>query len=65
MQRYVRDDSGAGRWQTYPSAPNPDNDDDHDDDEAPATPTDEPPPIPVLDPPSEDRPHPPMTVAPL
>ena len=65
MQRHVRDDSGVGRWQTYPGAPNPDNDDDHDEDEAPTTPTDEPPPIPVLDPPSEDRPHPPMTVVQL
>lgn len=33
-----------------------------DDDEAPATPTDEPSPIPVLDPPSDERPRPPLTV---
>lgn len=32
------------------------------DDEAPATPTDEPAPIPVQDPPSDERPRPPLTV---
>jgi hypothetical protein len=37
-------------------------DDEHDDDEAPTTPTDEPEPIPVLDPPPDERPHPPLTV---
>jgi Family of unknown function (DUF6496) len=33
-----------------------------DDDGAPETPTDEPPPVPVRDPPSDDRPRPPLTV---
>ena len=56
----------------YASAPSsgepgktPPRDDDRDDDEAPATPTDEPAPIPVQDPPSDERPHPPLTVYPL
>ena len=31
-------------------------------DEAPVTPTDEPPPVPVRDPPSDERPKPPLTV---
>jgi hypothetical protein len=35
---------------------------DPDDDEAPETPTDEPAPVPIRDPPSDDRPKPPMTV---
>jgi hypothetical protein len=41
----------------------PEGDDDkYDDDEAPTTPTDEPEPIPVQDPPPDERPHPPLTV---
>jgi hypothetical protein len=38
--------------------------DTHDDleDEAPVTPTDEPPPVPVRDPPIDERPKPPLTV---
>jgi hypothetical protein len=39
------------------------NDDNYDEDEeAPTTPTDEPSPIPVRDPPPDERPHPPLTV---
>jgi hypothetical protein len=42
----------------------PAHDDERDDeDDAPTTPTDEPPPIPVQDPPSDERPRPPLTVA--
>jgi len=43
----------------------PPHDDDRDDDEAPTTPTNEPAPIPVQDPPSDERPRPPLTVYPL
>lgn len=38
-----------------------DNDDD-DEDEAPETPTDEPPPIPIQEPPADERPGVPLTV---
>src|SRR3954471_21119418 len=39
-------------------------DDNYDeDDQAPTTPTDEPSPIPVRDPPPEETPHPPLTVS--
>ncbi len=43
------------------TAPTVDDDED-DEDEAPETPTDEPEPVPIQDPPSEDAPAPPMTV---
>ena len=55
----------AGRRprQAFPTAQTPDKDEDRgDDNKAPETPTDEPSPIPVQDPPSDDRPRPPMTV---
>jgi hypothetical protein len=42
-----------------------DPDDRRDDDEAPTTPTDEPAPVPVQDPPSDERPRPPLTVVPM
>ncbi len=42
-----------------------DPDDRRDDDEAPTTPTDEPSPVPVQDPPSDERPRPPLTVVPM
>jgi hypothetical protein len=45
-----------------PSPPADEAPDRDDEDEAPETPTDEPPPVPVLDPPSDDRPRPPLTV---
>ena len=47
----------------HPGKTPPRDDDERDDDEAPTTPTDEPAPIPVQDPPSEERPRPPLTVA--
>ncbi len=46
-----------------PKMPPTVNDEEDDEDEAPETPTDEPEPVPIQDPPSEDAPAPPMTVA--
>jgi hypothetical protein len=43
--------------------PFPEQPDDPDNNEAPETPTDEPPPVPIRDPPSDDTPKPPLTVA--
>ena len=57
--------ASAGRLSrlVFPAAQKPESDEDRgDEDEAPETPTDEPSPIPVQDPPSDDRPRPPMTV---
>jgi hypothetical protein len=60
-----RQNVSAGRRsrQALPQPHRPESDEDRgDEDEAPETPTDEPSPIPVQDPPSDDRPRPPMTV---
>ena len=55
--------TGRRSGKVLPTAPKPESDEDlNDEDEAPETPTDEPSPIPVQDPPSDDRPRPPMTV---
>ena len=55
--------AGRGSRPALPKAQKPEPDEDRgDEDEAPETPTDEPSPIPVQDPPSDDRPRPPMTV---
>ena len=63
MHRYDLSRGSVRLQHAWPVPPNPESDDDRDDGEAPETPTDEPMPIPVLDPPSDDRPRPPMTVA--
>jgi hypothetical protein len=39
-----------------------DRDDEDDEDEAPETPLDEPAPLPIVDPPPDDRPKPPLVV---
>ena len=61
--RQPKKTAGDRRPNQTPSDPTPGRETDHDDDDsAPVTPTDEPPPIPVLDPPSDERPRPPLTV---